>query len=151
MEKSQQADIQAKLFDFALDELVLQQRDSFKPLWTLDSWVKFLIWMTLNVGLSGERGSIEQFVEALGSPLTARMRRIFFERVAYNFSLKVMADPSESRVLVMPINSCSITLEQAEQLLDQLGLIERVELDQTCWEELDAVIAIPWKSIETDD
>lgn len=78
MKQSQQIQIQAKVFDFALVELVLKHRDSFQPLWTLDSWVKFLIWMTLNCGLSGDRESIELFTEALGSRLCSRMRRIFF-------------------------------------------------------------------------
>ncbi len=34
-------------------ELIYSKRDSFKPLWSVDSWVKFLIWAALNCGLSG--------------------------------------------------------------------------------------------------
>ena len=146
METSQQTHIQAKVFDLALSELVLQHREKFQPLWTVDSWVKFLIWMTLNCGLSGERESIELFSQALGSRLTTRMRRIFFERTFENLSLHLMADPADSKVLLMPSNgSFAVTLEQAEQLLNQVGLIEKVEQEKNCWQELDAVIAIPWK------
>ena len=146
MENSQQTQVQAKVFDFALCELVRQHREDFQPIWTLESWVKFLIWLTLNCGLSGERESIELFAHALGSRLTTRMRRIFFERTYENLSLHLMADPADSQVLVMPSNaSFSVTLEQVEQLLNQVGLIEKVEKDKNCWQELDAVIAIPWE------
>ena len=88
MEQSHQTNIQAKFFDFALVELVHKHRDSFQPLWTVDSWVKFLIWLTLNCGLSGERESIELFVEALGARLTSRMRKVFFERHVDDLALQ---------------------------------------------------------------
>ena len=79
MDKTQQTAIQAKAFDFALTDLVRRHRESFQPLWTVDSWVKFMIWMTLNCGLSGERETLELFAESLGSVLTSRMRKLFFE------------------------------------------------------------------------
>ena len=152
MEQSQQIQIQAKLFDFALIELVRRHRDSFQPLWTLDSWVKFLIWMTLNSGLSGERESIQLFVDALGSRLTSRMRRIFFERNIENLALQLIADPADSRILLMPISgSMSVNFDQAEQLLIQVGLLERVQVDRCFWKEQDGVITIPWQSINKDD
>ena len=152
MDQSQQMQIQANFFDFALIELVLNNRDSFLPLWTLDSWVKFLIWLTLNCGLSGERESLELFVDALGPRLTGRMRRIFFERTDESLLLKLMADPADPKILIMPIGgSVSVTFDQAEQLLDQEGLLERVEPQRCFWQELDAVIAIPWQSIEKDN
>ena len=152
MDQSQQSHIQAKIFDFALIELVRNHRDSFKPLWTVDSWVKFLIWMALNCGLSGERESIELFVESLGSPLTIRMRRIFYERHVDSLSLHLMADPADEKVLVMPASgSLSVAIHQAEQSLDQVGLLEKVEQDKSLWQELDAVVAIPWHSIDKDD
>ena len=44
MEKSHQTAIQSKLFDFALMELVRNHRDSFQPLWSIDSLVKFKLW-----------------------------------------------------------------------------------------------------------
>ena len=145
MENFNQTHIQAKLFDLALVELVRQHRESFQPLWTVDSWVKFLIWITLNCGLSGEKESLGVFAEALGPRLTARMRRVFFERNVDALTLQVMADPADSKVLVMPLsNSDLLSVDLAEQLLDQLGLLERVESDKDSWEELNAVIAIPW-------
>ena len=152
MEQSQQTHIQAKVFDFALIELVRNHRDSFQPLWTVDSWVKFLIWMTLNCGLSGEQQSIQLFVDSLGSRLTSRMRRIFFERNVDGLSLKLMADPADPKVLVLPISgSMSVSLDQADELLERVGLLEKVEIDKRIWEELDSVIAIPWQSINKND
>ena len=146
MEQSQQTHIQAKLFEFALFEIVRRHRDTFQPLWTLDSWVKFLIWMALNCGLSGEKESIELFVDALGSRLSTRMRKIFFERNIEELGLQLIADPAELNVLVMPLNgSLSVNIDQAEQVLDHVGLLERIELDKRFWQTLDGVIAIPWK------
>ena len=147
MDQSQQTRIQAKVFDFALGELVRAHRESFKPLWTVDSWVKFLIWLTLNCELSGERESLELFANALGPRLTGRMRRIFFERTDESLALQLIADPADSEVLIMPKGgSLTVTFDQAEKLLDRVGLLERVERDQCLWQELDAVIAIPWQS-----
>ena len=60
--------LQGTLVDFALMELIRQHRESFQPLWTVDSWAKLLIWLALNCGLSGERDSLEQFAKALGAP-----------------------------------------------------------------------------------
>ena len=152
MENPIHLNLQAKVFDFAVMELVREHRDSFQPLWTVDSWVKFLIWMTLNCGLSGERDNLERFAEALGIRLTSRMRRIFFERSVDSLSLKVMADPAEDKVLVMPLRSASeVTREDAQQLLAEVGLLERIVQDTRFWEELDSVIAIPWDSINNDD
>ena len=55
MDQFQETSLQARVFDFAIAELVFQHRTGFDPLWTVDSWVKFLIWLALNCGLSGER------------------------------------------------------------------------------------------------
>ena len=141
-----QIQLQAKVFDFALMELVRQHRDTFNPLWTVDSWVKFLIWMSLNSGLSGERESLEQFAEALGDPLTIRMRQIFFERILDQFSIKLFADPAEEKVLVMPIDhKLKITNEMAHKALQEVGLFHKVVTDQEFWQNLDLVIAIPWQ------
>ncbi len=46
--------LQATLVDFALAELVRQNRESFQPLWSSESWAKLLIWMALNCGCSGD-------------------------------------------------------------------------------------------------
>ena len=152
MDQSQQTQIQAKIFDFALSELVLLNRESFQPLWTLDSWVKFLIWLTLNTGLSGERESIESFANALGPRFTGRMRRIFFERKDETLELQLMADPADSKILIMPIGpSMSVDCDQAKKFLDRVGLLHRVDSDRRVWQQLDAVVAIPWQSVEKHD
>ena len=65
MKNTDQSNIQANMFDFALSELVRSQRNSFEPIWTVDSWVKFLIWISLNCGLPGDRQSLENFADAL--------------------------------------------------------------------------------------
>ncbi|HGY5541401.1 MAG TPA: protein phosphatase [Prochlorococcus sp.] len=149
MEDSQAILFQGKLVDFALAELVRQHRDSFQPLWTVDSWAKLLIWMALNCGLSGDRESLELFAEALGPKLTGRLRRLFYERTLEDLELQLMADPAEPQVLVMPMApGVSVTHQQASRALDQVGLLERVDLDRSRWQSLDAVVVIPWKASE---
>ena len=102
MEQISRTSIQAKAFEFALMELIHSKRDSFQPLWSVDSWVKFLIWFSLNCGLSGDKESLELFAQAMGSPLTSRMRKIFFERALEDLSLHVMADPVSYTHLTLP-------------------------------------------------
>jgi len=88
----------------------------------------------------------------LGSRLSIRMRRTFFERTIENLSLQLMADPADSKVLVMPTNaSLLVTVDEAEEFLNQVGLMEKVETDKNSWQQLDAVIAIPWQSIEKNN
>ena len=141
-----QIQLQAKVFNFALMELVRQHRETFQPLWTVDSWVKFLIWMSLNSGLSGEKESLEQFAEALGDSLSIRMRQIFFERKLDEPSIKLFADPAEAKVLVMPIDpKLEITNEIVHKALHEVGLFQQVVTDPECWQNLDLVIAIPWQ------
>ena len=70
--------LQGTLVDFALLELIRQHRESFQPLWTVDSWAKLMIWLSLNCGLSGEHDALEQFAAALGERITSRLRRTFF-------------------------------------------------------------------------
>ncbi len=147
MKNTNQSNIQARMFDFALSELIRNQRNSFEPIWTVDSWVKMLIWLSLNCGLSGERESLETFATALGDPLTIRMRKIFFERNIDSLSLHLIADPADAKVLVMPIDSdVLITFDKAQQALDIVGLIPRVITDFGKWELHDQLIAIPWNS-----
>ena len=50
-----------------------------------------------------ERESLEIFADALGSPLTIRMRKIFFERTMEDLGLHLIADPAEPNVLIMPV------------------------------------------------
>ena len=145
MEQISRTSIQAKAFEFALLELIHSKRNSFQPLWSVDSWVKFLIWFSLNCGLSGEKESLERFAQAMGSPLTSRMRKIFFERALEDLSLHVMADPAEAQVLLMPmavdkeINDIDII-----QALKTIGLSEKVSLSSTKWEKHDSIVSIPW-------
>ncbi len=150
MENATKSALQAKVFDFAITELVLQHRDSFQPLWTVDSWAKFLIWLTLNCGLTGERKSLELFADALGPGLTHRMRRLFFERVLDEFSLHFIADPSEASVFVIIQDCLSPKLyTKVQKALEEVGLDELVVLDQITWNVQDALISIPWKCSES--
>ena len=145
MEQISCTSIQAKAFEFALLELIYSKRDSFQPLWSVDSWVKFLIWLSLNCGLSGEKESLELFARAMGSPLTSRMRKIFFERSLEDLSLHIMADPAEAQVLIMPINGEKrIPDNDVVQALQTIGLSDKVSLSSASWEKHDSIVSIPW-------
>ncbi len=149
MSKSEQTMIQAKVFDFAIIELIRSQRESFEPLWTVDSWVKFLIWLALNCGLSGEEDALKLFAEALGPALTSRMRKIFFERTIERLSLHVMADPAEKQVLIIPIDTdLSIQSNQLEEVLTEIGLSERVSFKKELPQSHNGIIAIAWNPSE---
>ncbi len=150
MKKTNQSSIQAKMFNFAVFELVRNQRNSFEPIWTVDSWVKLLIWLSLNCGLSGEKESLQSFADALGSTLTIRMRKIFFERTLEDLALHLIADPAEAKVFVMPVASeISLTYDRCKEALNIVGLTARVITDSSQWEEHDQLIAIPWNSSES--
>ena len=145
MEQISRTSIQAKAFEFALMELIYSKRDSFQPLWSVESWVKFLIWLSLNCGLSGDKESLELFAKAMGSHLTIRMRKIFFERALDELSLHVMADPAEAQVLLMPIGvDKEINDIDIVQALKTIGLSEKVSLSSTKWERHDSIVSIPW-------
>ena len=145
MEQISRSSIQAKVFEFALMELIYSKRDSFQPLWSVDSWAKFLIWLSLNCGLSGEKESLEMFAKAMGSALTSRMRKIFFERALEDLSLHVMADPAEAQVLIMPIAlDKSINDNDVVQALKMIGLSDQVSLSSSEWERHDSIVSIPW-------
>ena len=145
MEQISRTSIQAKAFEFALLELIYSKRDSFQPLWSVDSWVKFLIWLSLNCGLSGEKESLELFAKAMGSPLTTRMRKVFFERGLENLSLHVIADPADAQVLVMPLSADRNMSDNAVlEALRIVGLNKKVSLDSVEWQKLDSIVSIPW-------
>ena len=145
MEQISRTSIQAKAFEFALLELIYSKRDSCQPLWSVDSWAKFLIWLSLNCGLSGEKESLEMFAKAMGSALTSRMRKIFFERTLEDLSLHVMADPAEAQVLIMPIVlDKEINDNDVIQALQTIGLSEKVALSSAVWERHDSIVSIPW-------
>ena len=144
MDSADVTGLQATLFDFAIAELVRQHRQSFQPFWTRDSWVKLLIWLSLNCGCRGDEEGMKQFVEALGPLLTSRMRRVFFERELEDLDLQVMGDPAEPQVLVMPMApGVPLDLERATAAVARVGLQELVVADQDRWQQLDAVVAIP--------
>ena len=145
MEQISRTSIQAKAFEFALVELIYSKRDSFQPLRSVDSWVKFLIWLSLNCGLSGDKESLELFAKAMGSPLTRRMRKIFFERALEDLSLHVMADPAEAQVLIMPqALDKRINNNDVVQALEMIGLSDKVSLSLSSWERHDSIVSIPW-------
>ena len=145
MEQISRTSIQAKVFEFALFELIYSKRDSFQPLWSVDSWVKFLIWLSLNCGISGDKESLEVFAKAMGSSLTSRMRKKFFERALEDLSIYVMADPAETQVLIMPIDAEKRILDnEVLQALKTIGLSEKVCLSSNKWERHDSIVSIPW-------
>ena len=146
MEQISRTSIQAKAFEFALLELIYSKRDSFQPLWSIDSWVKFLIWLSLNCGLSGEKESLELFAEAMGSQLTMRMRKVFFERAIEDLSLHLMADPADQQVLVMPVSGMrQMKNNEIEEALRLVGLSQKVCLDSSCWAIHESIVSVPWK------
>ena len=143
MDSADATGLQATLFDFAIAELVRQHRQSFDPVWSLDSWVKLLIWLSLNCGCQGDEKGMQRFAEALGPTLTTRMRRVFFERELEDLELKLMADPAEQQVLVLPMGpGVPLDLEQAATAIDRVRLTDHVA-DPELWQQMDAVIAIP--------
>ena len=150
MDSADVTGLQATLFDFAITELVRQHRQSFQPLWTRDSWVKLLIWLSLNCGSRGDEEGMKQFVEALGPVVTSRMRRVFFERELDALNLQVMGDPAEPHVLVMPMApGVPLDLDRATGAIEQVGLQALVVADQNRWQQLDAVVAIPRLEVAT--
>ena len=150
MDSADVTGLQVTLFDFAITELVRQHRQSFQPLWTRDSWVKLLIWLSLNCGSRGDEEGMKQFVEALGPVVTSRMRRVFFERELDALDLQVMGDPAEPHVLVMPMApGVPLDLDRATGAIEQVGLQELVVADQNRWQQLDAVVAIPRLEVGT--
>ena len=137
--------LQAALLDFALVELVRQHRCSFMPLWSRESWAKFLIWLALNCGCSGDRQALEAFATSLGPLLSERLRRLFFERELENLQLRVLADPAEAQVLLLPLGAarCPET-EAVAAALGAVGLLGRVVSDSSQWQQLEAVVVVPW-------
>ena len=145
MEQISRTSIQAKVFELALLDLIYSKRDSFQPLWSVDSWVKFLIWLSLNCGLSGDKESLELFANAMGSPLTSRMRKIFFERAVEDLSLHIMADPAEPQVLIMPMDEDKRIIDnKVIQALQMIGLSDKVSLFSAGWERHASIVSIPW-------
>ena len=141
------SDLQGALLHFAVEELVRQQREEFPPLWTRESWAKFLIWLALQCGAGVQQQELEAFAHALGPVLTGRLRRLFFERELVDLDLKVMADPAEAQVLVMPLGPAQSLAEgDVKAALEQARLTELVVVEPSSWKQLDALVAIPWQA-----
>jgi len=147
------ASLQATLFDFAIAELVRGHRDSFPPPWTAESWAKLLIWLALSCGCSGDARALEAFAAALGPAVTGRMRRLFFERELADLNLRVMADPAEPQVLVLPLDPAlepslapdgTLDPQRVAAALEAVGLQALVSADRGRWQPLEAIVAVPW-------
>ena len=92
-----------------------------------------------------DKENLELFANAMGSPLTSRMRKIFFERALEDLSLHVMADPAEAQVLIMPIAlDKEINDNDVIQALQNIDLSEKVVLSSAAWERHDSIVSIPW-------
>jgi len=140
-------ELQAALLDFALAELIRQHRCSFMPLWSRDSWAKFLIWLALNCGCSRDRQALEAFASSLGPSLSGRLRRLFFERELENLQLRVLADPAEAQVLLLPLGPARCPeLEAVAAALEALGLTALVLEDRSRWQIHEALVAVPWRA-----
>ncbi len=137
---------QAILFDFAISELVRQHRESFAPLWTVESWAKLLIWLALSCGCATDQASLEGFASGLGPALTRRMRRLFFERELEDLNLRLMADPAEAQVLAFPIDAQAEELDapRLQEGLQRVGLSERVSPPEA-WQLHDALMVVAWR------
>ena len=98
-------------------------------------------------GAGVQQQELEAFAHALGPVLTGRLRRLFFERELGDLDLKVMADPAEAQVLVMPLGPARPLAEaDVRAALEQVQLIELVLADPGSWQQLDALVAIPWRA-----
>ena len=115
----------------------------------MDSWAKLMIWLALNCGLAGDSESLEHFAAALGERITSRLRRTFFERELPDLELQVLADPAEQQVLLLsldPGNPSVLAPDRLQRALERVALIPRVVQDQGRWQQLEAVVAIPWEA-----
>ena len=143
--------LQATLVDFALAELVRQQRQSFQPLWSRESWAKLLIWLALNCGCGTDPASLEAFAAAIGPSQLARLRRQFFERQLEDLTLMILAAPAEQQVLVWPLGPAigadgahDLAFDRVATALERVGLSEQLVADRGCWQSLEALVAVPW-------
>ncbi len=142
--------LQATLFDFAIAELVRQHRDSFAPLWSVESWAKLLIWLALNCGCGADTASLERFAASLGGPLTGRMRRAFFSRDLEDLNLRLLADPAEAQALALPLDAAATRSgapapERVAAAVRRVGLAERLVAAEG-WRTHGGVIALPWRT-----
>ncbi len=137
---------QPALFRFAISELVRQHRESFQPLWTVESWAKLLIWLALSSGCPTDQAALEGFAAGLGVPLSRHLRQVFFSRDLEDLNLRLLADPAEEQVLALPLDALAGGPDPASvhQALERLGLRERVAPPEG-WRQHEALIALPWR------
>lgn len=137
---------QPALFRFAISELVRQHRESFQPLWTVESWAKLLIWLALSSGCPTDQAALEGFAAGLGVPLSRHLRQVFFSRDLEDLNLRLLADPAEEQVLALPLDALAGGPDPAsvQQALERLGLGERVAPPEG-WRQHEALIALPWR------
>lgn len=137
---------QAALFAFAITELVRQHRQSFPPLWTAESWAKLLIWLALNCGCATDQASLEGFAAGLGPALSARLRRVFFERELDDLNLRLLADPAEEQAIALPLESLAggPAPPTVEVALERVGLSQRVAPPER-WRQQECLIVLPWR------
>ena len=141
--------LQATLVDFAIGELVRQHRESFPPLWTVESWAKLLIWLALTCGCGADPASLERFAASLGPALTGRMRRLYFERDLEDLNLRLMADPAEPLALALPLDALAgePAPERVAEALRRVGLAERL-VAAAGWQRHGGVLALPWRDAQ---
>ena len=99
--------------------------------------------------MSGERESLEHFAAAIGERITSRLRRTFFERELADLELQVLADPAEQQVLLLsqaPQDPSVLKPDRLATALERVGLTPMVVLDRSRWQQLEAVVAIPWNN-----
>jgi hypothetical protein len=138
--------LQAALVQFAIDELVRQHRSSFPPLWTAESWATLMIWLALSCGCSGDDEGLRQFAAALEPALARRLRQTFFERTLEDLELRLLADPADSQVVVLPLHpSVALPPERVAEALARVGLSELVA-GPAGWQQLEGLVAVPWAS-----
>ncbi len=137
---------QPALFTFAISELVRQHRESFAPLWTVESWAKLLIWLALSSGCPTDQASLERFAAGLGPALSGRLRRLFFERDLEDLNLRLLADPAEDQVLALPLDALAGGLEPARlpEALERVGLSPLLAPPEQ-WRQHEDLIALPWR------
>ena len=140
---------QAALFAFAIGELVRQHRESFAPLWTAESWAKLLIWLALSCGCATDPAALEGFAIGLGPALSARLRRVFFERDLEDLNLRLLADPAEDQALAFPLDALAGAPEPSRVLegLERVGLHQLV-VPPEGWQHHETLIALPWRHTE---
>jgi len=139
-------DLRARLVDLALDDLVRARRTAFAPLWSVESWAKFLIWLALRCGSGPDREALEAFATALGEPLSARLRQQFFSREEIDQGLRLLADPAQPEVLLLAIDAADTAPdhERAAACFRCHGLSDRIVPDPSHWHERQGLLAVPW-------